>query len=120
MSCNCGPVFTPDDEYITAAEELAAFCGYPVDELFPSLAPYLPGYKVKRLRQAAQKNPSIRIAREDLIDLLNYPEFIPLDKYLPGAVIMPNECGRLYGCRVIICDAMPPNQIAMVSEVIYK
>lgn len=120
MSVICGPVFTTDDEYITAAEELADFCGYPVEEMFPSLAPYLSRHNVKRLRQVAPKNRSIRIARENFIDLLNYPEFITLDKYMLGATIIPNECGRLYGCRVIICDDMPPSQIAMVSEVIYK
>jgi len=117
---NCEPIFNPDDDYIVAAKELADYCGYAIEELFPSLAPYLLKYKLKKLRQTAPQMASIQIQREDLIDMLNLPEFVSLDKYMPGAVIMPNECGRLYGCRVIICDAMPPNQIAMISDVVWK
>lgn len=106
-------------EYLTACQELADYCGYSLEELFPQLNKE--EYFLDKVRRKYRNEKVIRITREELIDYMRLPEFITLDKYMPGVYIVPGECGRLDGKRVIIEDnPMPPKQEPMEGKTVWK
>lgn len=119
---NCGPLYKEDKERIDACKELADFCDLPVEELFPDLLiqPLQKESFLDKARRLNREATTIRIPREELLHYLELPEFVSLDKYTLGAVIMPNEVGRLDGKRVILCDPMPPKQTPMIGETVWK